>query len=115
MDVRAARGLRSSPASVFGRALAAERQRQCKSMSLLAGIAGTYASEVSRVERGLRDPRLSTMVRLAVALGVPLSVLVAGLGGLATESAPLKASGRGAARPPSAPDRCGGSGGGDRS
>lgn len=115
MDIRAAHGPRSSPASVFGRALAAERQRQCKSMNLLAGIAGTYASEVSRVERGLRDPRLSTMVRLALALEIPLSVLVAGLGGSATELASLNRSGRDAGQPPSAPGRCGGSGGGDRS
>lgn len=80
MATKAARGPRSSPASVFGRALAFERQRQCKSMNVLARIAGTHASEVSRLERGLRDPRLSTMVRLAIALDVPLAVLVAGLG-----------------------------------
>jgi transcriptional regulator with XRE-family HTH domain len=80
MGARAARGPHATPASVFGRALAAERQRQCKSMGDLARVAGTHASEVSRLERGLRDPRLSTMVRLAVALEVPLGVLVAGLG-----------------------------------
>jgi len=80
MNTTAARGPRSSPAAVFGRALAFERERQAKSMNRLAKIAGTHASEVSRLERGLRDPRLSTMVRLAVALDVPLGVLVAGLG-----------------------------------
>jgi len=45
-------------------------------MNRLAKIAGTHASEVSRLERGLRDPRLSTMVRLAAALDVPLGALV---------------------------------------
>ena len=80
MGTHAARGPRSSPASVFGRALTFERERQAKSMNVLARIAGTHASEVSRLERGLRDPRLSTMVRLAVALEVPLGALVAGLG-----------------------------------
>ena len=73
MDTPPARGPHSSPASAFGLALARERQRQCKSMSDLARAAGTHASEVSRLERGLRDPRLSTMVRLARALEVPLS------------------------------------------
>lgn len=76
MGTPAARGPRSSSAAVFGRALARERERQCKSMNGLAKIAGTHASEVSRLERGLRDPRLSTMVRLAQALDVPLSSLV---------------------------------------
>lgn len=80
MGTPAARGPRAAPASVFGRALAFERKRQAKSMSVLAEIADTHASEISRLERGLRDPRLSTMVRLAVALEVPLGVLVAGLG-----------------------------------
>jgi transcriptional regulator with XRE-family HTH domain len=115
VGIRAARGLRSSPAMAFGRALAVERRRQCKSMSLLANIAGTHASEVSRLERGLRDPRLSTMVRLAVALEVPLGVFVAGLGGSATELASLRTFGRGVGQLPSAPGRFGGSGGGGRS
>lgn len=78
----AARGPRATPASAFGRALARERQRQCKSMAGLARLAGTHASEVSRLERGLRDPKLSTMVRLAGALEVPLSCLVDELGPL---------------------------------
>jgi transcriptional regulator with XRE-family HTH domain len=79
MDSPAARGPRSSPEAVFGRALACERERQCKSMNGLARIAGTHASEVSRLERGLRDPRLSTMVRLSRALDVPLAALVEGM------------------------------------
>jgi transcriptional regulator with XRE-family HTH domain len=75
----AARGPRSSPASQLGARLARERTRQCKSMSDLARIAGTHASEISRLERGLRDPRLSTIVRLARALDVPVAVLVDGI------------------------------------
>jgi len=61
---------------VFGSNLARERQRQCKTMRGLAGEAGMYASEISRLERGLRDPRLSTMVRIARALDVPLTDLL---------------------------------------
>jgi HTH-type transcriptional regulator, competence development regulator len=59
-----------SPSSAAGAAL---------SMSELARIAGTHASEISRLERGLRDPRLSTIVRLARALEVPLGRLLEGI------------------------------------
>lgn len=69
-------GPRSTPASRFGARLARERTRQCKSMGDLARIAGTHASEISRLERGLRDPRLSTIVRLARALDVPVCDLL---------------------------------------
>lgn len=78
MSRHVARGPRSSPASRFGAALAFERGRRCLSMSELARIAGTHASEISRLERGLRDPRLSTIVRLARALEVPLGRLLHG-------------------------------------
>jgi transcriptional regulator with XRE-family HTH domain len=37
----------------------------------LGDRAGLHFSEVSRLERGLRDPRLTTIVRLAGALQVP--------------------------------------------
>lgn len=47
-------------------------------MNGLAQIAGTHASEISRLERGLRDPRLSTIDRIAQALEVPMSELVDG-------------------------------------
>jgi len=80
MNRPVARGPRSSPAATFGRALAQERQRQAKSMNTLAQIAGTQASEISRLERGLRDPRLSTMVRVAEALDVSLSGMVDEIG-----------------------------------
>ena len=67
---------RSRPEKAFGLSLARERKRQCKSMTALARKATTHASEISRLERGLRDPRLSTMVRLADALDVSLGTLV---------------------------------------
>lgn len=52
-------------------------------MATLARVAGTHASEVSRLERGLRDPRLSTLVRIARALDVPVAALVDGIGEVA--------------------------------
>ncbi len=66
-------------ARVFGRNLARERQRQCKSMRALARAANTHGSEISRLEHGKRDPRLSTIVRLARALEVPLGALIEGV------------------------------------
>jgi HTH-type transcriptional regulator, competence development regulator len=63
-------------AVAFGRRLRQERSRQGKSMDTLAREGGTHASTLSLWERGQRDPRLSTMVRLAAALEVPLCELV---------------------------------------
>jgi transcriptional regulator with XRE-family HTH domain len=44
----------------------------------VADASGIHATEVSRIERGLRDPRVSTMLRLAGALRVPASRLIDG-------------------------------------
>ena len=71
-----ARGARTTPASRFGVRLARERRRQYKSMATLARIADMHPSEISLLERGLRDARLSTIVRLARALEVPLCDLL---------------------------------------
>jgi transcriptional regulator with XRE-family HTH domain len=53
-------------------------------MSDLARIAGTHASEISRLEHGLRDPRLSTIVRLAGALEISASDLLKDIGSRAS-------------------------------
>ncbi len=37
------------------------------------------AAEISRLERGGRDPQLHTIVRLARGLGVPVAELLAGI------------------------------------
>jgi transcriptional regulator with XRE-family HTH domain len=42
----------------------------------VADASGIHVTEVSRIERGLRDPRISTVLRLADALGTPASSLV---------------------------------------
>lgn len=74
------RAPKSRPASIFGANVARERHRQCKSMETLARLGSTHASEISRLERGLRDPRLSTVVRVARALDVPTTDLLDGIG-----------------------------------
>lgn len=42
----------------------------------LARCSGLHHTEISKLERALTDPRLSTVVRLARGLGVPTSTLV---------------------------------------
>jgi transcriptional regulator with XRE-family HTH domain len=46
----------------------------------VADRGGLDMTEVSRLERGIKDPRLSTIVRLAAGLGVEPAELLAGLG-----------------------------------
>jgi transcriptional regulator with XRE-family HTH domain len=45
----------------------------------LSDLSGLHATEISRLERGVRDPRLSTIVRLARALRVDAAALLAEL------------------------------------
>lgn len=54
-----------------------ERMKQGMSQEALAHASGIHSSEISRIERGAREPRLSTLVRLARALSVTPSELLA--------------------------------------
>ena len=56
------------------------RQRLAKGLSQeqLAEKTGLHPSEVSRLERAVREPRLGTIAKLAHALGVSAAKLVAG-------------------------------------
>jgi transcriptional regulator with XRE-family HTH domain len=45
----------------------------------LSNRSGLDMAEISRLERGQRDPRLITIVRLATALNADPAVLVAGI------------------------------------
>ena len=69
----------TSPQAVFGTNLARERNRQCHTMRSLAEAADMHASEISRLEHAQRDPRLSTVARIARALDVPLGSLLSGI------------------------------------
>jgi transcriptional regulator with XRE-family HTH domain len=53
----------------FGERLRARRQAAGLSQEGLAYVSGMHRTEISLLERGARDPRLSTVVRLAEALG----------------------------------------------
>jgi len=60
----------------FGKNLRRERDLRGLTMSELARLSGTHASEISRLEKGQRDPRLSTVHRLARGLGVTPAYLL---------------------------------------
>lgn len=49
------------------------------SQSKVAKLTELHRTEVSLLERGQREPRLGTMLRLAGALEVPVEALVSGL------------------------------------
>jgi transcriptional regulator with XRE-family HTH domain len=67
------------PAETFARNVAQARTRAGMTQEDVAGRSGVHPTEVSRIERGQRDPRVSTVVRLAAALGVPPGRLFDGL------------------------------------
>lgn len=56
--------------ATFGRRLRSLRQDRGLSQHKLSSLTGMRDSEISRYERGLRDPQLTTLLRLAHGLGV---------------------------------------------
>jgi transcriptional regulator with XRE-family HTH domain len=60
----------------FGEMLRAIRQTRGISQETLAHTAGLHRTYVSGVERGERNVSLSTIEKLACALGVPMSELM---------------------------------------
>jgi XRE family transcriptional regulator, regulator of sulfur utilization len=66
-----------TPSETFGSNLRRERQRAGLSQEALAQASGMHMTEISRLERAVRDPRLSTIVRVARALNVAPSHLLA--------------------------------------
>lgn len=63
----------------FSQNLRRRRTTQGLSQMALGEKAGLHFSEVSLLERGARDPRLTTIVKLARALGVKPSRLLDGI------------------------------------
>jgi transcriptional regulator with XRE-family HTH domain len=54
----------------FAENIARVRREKKLSQSQVSSRSGIHVTEVSRIERGLRDPRLSTIIRFARALEV---------------------------------------------
>ncbi|KCZ53628.1 hypothetical protein HY29_16615 [Hyphomonas beringensis] len=63
----------------FGKKLRALREEQGWSQEEFADRAGLHRTYVSAVERGVRNPTLSVLERLAKALGVSIEEVFKGL------------------------------------
>lgn len=68
------------PVEIFAANLRKHRTRLGLSQEGLASASGLHFTEVSRLERGKREPKLTTLVRLADALDISLSELLGGIG-----------------------------------
>ncbi len=64
---------------IFAANLRRERQRLKLSQEALGERCDLNMSEISRLERSTRDPRLTTIVRVAAALGIPPAKLLDGI------------------------------------
>ena len=71
----------SPTARQFGRRLRVLREEAGKSQGDLADRAGLSRTYLNQLEAGRRDPSLSTLTRLARALGVKLEALIGAEGG----------------------------------
>jgi transcriptional regulator with XRE-family HTH domain len=60
----------------LGRNLRHARAQAKLTQEEVAGRSGVHATEISRIEGGKRDPKVSTLERLAKALGVSPSDLL---------------------------------------
>lgn len=59
----------------LGKAVKAARQRMGYSQEALAAELGMHRTQLGHIEQGLKDCRLSTLVRISTALGLSLSQL----------------------------------------
>jgi DNA-binding XRE family transcriptional regulator len=70
---------KSPLALIFGENLSQGRRRSGISQEELAVRASLHRTEIGLLERGERLPRIDTAIKLASALGVPVSDLLAGI------------------------------------
>jgi transcriptional regulator with XRE-family HTH domain len=68
---------RVSPEEQFARNLRSRRQAAGLSQEQLADRTGLHPTEISRLERAVREPRLGTMLKLARGLDIGIENLVA--------------------------------------
>lgn len=64
------------PKKIVGANIRAQRKQRDWTQERLAIEAGMHLNEVGRVERGVRDMRVSTVAKLAKALGIPAMELL---------------------------------------
>lgn len=72
-------GIGMLDAIVVGRVLQRFREQKKQSQELLSGFAGIGRTHLSAIERGERKPTLETFFKIADALGVKPSILVAAI------------------------------------
>jgi transcriptional regulator with XRE-family HTH domain len=65
---------------LFGERMRELRAREGISQDGLSHASGIHSTSIGRIERGGREPRLTTILRLAHGLGVEPGELVNGLG-----------------------------------
>lgn len=68
-----------TPTERFAENLKTIRADHGLSQEALGDVCGIHRTEIGLLERGQRDPRLWTLVRLARGLGVPLAELLGGI------------------------------------
>jgi transcriptional regulator with XRE-family HTH domain len=68
-----------TPEEQFAANLRRHRAAAMLSQEQLAAKAGLHPTEISRLERAVREPRLGTIARLAHGLGIGAEQLVAGI------------------------------------
>jgi transcriptional regulator with XRE-family HTH domain len=68
-----------SAAEQFGLALRQARRSKGLSQERLGELTGLHPTEISRLERAAREPRLSTIVKLARPLGITAADLLRGI------------------------------------
>lgn len=74
-------GAERNPLAVhFGRNLRACRNRAGVSQMALGSLTLLNRTEIGQLERGRREPKLDTVIKLAGGLSVPLDELLAGIG-----------------------------------
>ena len=66
-------------AEIVGRVIGRIREQQGKSQELISGLAGIGRTHLSAIERGQRKPTLETFYKIAEALGVKPSALLAAI------------------------------------
>lgn len=64
---------------LFGEVIRKAREDRSISQEALADLAGLHRTYISLLERGLRNPSLTVITKLAGALGTSSSILIAAL------------------------------------
>lgn len=75
-------------ALALGRHLRDLRTARSWNLRVVAAIAGTSTATLSRIERGLSEPKITLLQRLSMAFEVPLSSLTDKVGGRRAQTNP---------------------------